>query len=47
MDRCNLVVFYDNSEEFRRFAIYKDGVIVRLSRVIPAWFSEQKFYEIT
>ena len=47
MDRCNLVVFYDNTEEFRRFAIYKDGVIVRLSRVIPAWFSEQKFYEIT
>ena len=37
---CNLVALYDNTEEFRRFAIYKDGVIVRKSHKIPEWFEK-------
>ena len=35
---CNLVALYDNTEEFRRFAIFKDGVLVRKSHKIPDWF---------
>lgn len=35
---CNLVALYDNTEEFRRFAIYKDGVLVRKSHRVPNWF---------
>ena len=37
---CDLVVLYDNSEKFRRFAIYKSGNIVRLSQNVPKWFSK-------
>ena len=35
---CNLVALYDNTEDFRRFAIYKDGVLVRKSHMCPEWF---------
>lgn len=38
LQECDLAVFYDNTEEFRRFAIYKNGKLVRLSRNIPEWF---------
>ena len=37
---CDLVVLYDNSEKFRRFAIYKSGNLVRLSHSEPKWFSK-------
>ena len=36
---CNLVAVYDNTEDFRRFAIYKDGSLVRLSHQVPGWFA--------
>lgn len=35
---CNLVAVYDNTTEFRRFAIYKDGSLVRKSHNVPDWF---------
>ena len=38
---CNLVAIYDNTIEFRRFAIYKDGCIVRESHNVPEWFSNR------
>lgn len=38
IDVCDLVALYDNTKAFRRFAIYKNGQIVRLSRNIPAWY---------
>jgi len=37
---CNLVALYDNTDEFRRFAIYKDGVLVRKSHLVPDWFEK-------
>ncbi len=37
---CNLVVLYDNTKELRRFAIYKDGVLVRKSHRVPDWFEK-------
>ena len=37
--KSTLYQLYDNSEKFRRFAIYKAGEIVRLSRNVPEWFS--------
>lgn len=35
---CDLVAFYDNTIEFRRFAIYKNGEPVRISHSVPLWY---------
>ena len=35
---CNLDSLYDNTKEFRRIAIYKDGLPVRVSHNVPDWF---------
>lgn len=40
IDKCKLIAFYDNTESFRRFAIYKDGSPIRLSKTIPIWFEK-------
>ena len=40
LGECDLVALYDNSEQFRRFAIYKNGNLVRLSQNVPKWFSK-------
>ena len=37
---CNLIAFYDNTEKFRRFAICKNGELVRVSHKVPEWFSK-------
>ena len=34
---CDLAAFYDNTEEFRRFAIFRNGEVVRLSQNLPKW----------
>lgn len=39
---CNLIAFYDNTECFRRFAICKNGELVRLSHNVPSWFAKVK-----
>ena len=36
---CDLTAFYDNTIEFRRFAIYKDGNPVRVSHNVPIWYT--------
>ena len=38
LNECNLIAFYDNTEIFRRFAIYKNGELVRVSHKVPSWF---------
>lgn len=38
LKECDLAVFYDNSNSFHRFAIFRRGKIVRLSQDIPQWF---------
>ena len=40
LKECNLVAFYDNTESFRRFAICKNGKLVRISHNVPEWFSK-------
>ena len=40
LKKCDLVALYDNSKQFRRFAIYKTGNLVRLSQNVPKWFSK-------
>lgn len=45
LPKCDLVAFYDNTIEFRRFAIYKNGNLVRLSHNTPIWY--KKFQEDT
>ena len=38
LPQCDLAAIYDNTEEFRRFAIYKSGKCVRQSNHIPKWY---------
>ena len=40
LNECDLAVFYDNTEEFRRFAVYKNGENVFLATKIPLWFQK-------
>lgn len=39
-DKCDLIVLYDNTEVFKRFAIYKNGDLYILSDQIPMWFEK-------
>lgn len=43
LSECDLTSFYDNTIEFRRFAIYKNGKLVRVSHEVPLWY--EKFIE--
>lgn len=38
LGKCDLVAFYDNTTEFRRFAIYKNGQPIRVSHNVPIWY---------
>lgn len=38
---CDIAAFYDNTENFRRIAIYKNGEFVRVSANVPEWFEEK------
>ena len=38
LPECDLAAFYDNTIEFRRFAIYKEGNLVRVSHNVPLWY---------
>ena len=40
LPESNLAVFYDNTIEFRRFAIYKNGKPVRVSHNVPKWYEK-------
>lgn len=40
LNEIDLAVFYDNTYQFRRFAIVKKGKIVRLSSRVPKWFEK-------
>ena len=35
---CNLVVLYDNTNAFNRFAIYQNGKLITISEEIPEWY---------
>ena len=38
LPESDLAVFYDNTIEFRRFAIYKNGKPIRISHNVPMWY---------
>ena len=40
LPESDLAVFYDNTIEFRRFAIYKNGNPVRVSHNVPKWYEK-------
>ena len=40
LNEIDLAVFYDNTYQFRRFAIVQKGKIVRLSSRVPKWFEK-------
>ena len=35
---CDLAMLYDNTESFRRFAIYRRGTAARISHSVPSWY---------
>lgn len=37
---CGLVALYDNTDAFRRFAIYKSGELAALSENVPSWYKK-------
>ena len=37
---CDLVVLYDNTESFNRFAIYQEGELCNLADSRPEWYNE-------
>ena len=39
-DKCDLIVLYDNTEVFNRFAIYKNGDLYIISDQVPMWFEK-------
>ncbi len=40
ISKCDLVSLCDNTQELRRFAIYKNGTLCRLSKQVPVWYNE-------
>ena len=38
LQKCGLAVFYDNTIAFYRFAIYKNGSLVRVSDNVSIWY---------
>lgn len=38
LQKCDLAAFYDNTTEFRRFAIYMNGCPFRVSHNVPNWY---------
>lgn len=38
LPQCDLAAIYDNTEEFRRFAIYMNGKCMRISSSVPKWY---------
>lgn len=38
---CDLAAFYDNTEVFRRFAIFRNGKAVRVSHNLPKWIERK------
>lgn len=39
-EKCDLIVLYDNTEAFNRFAIYKNGNLYITNDKIPQWFEK-------
>lgn len=39
--KCDLVALYDNTNQFRRFAIIKQGSVVVMSRNVPHWYKSR------
>lgn len=40
MNICDVVILYDNTEAFNRFAIFHNGETVMLSKELPDWYGK-------
>lgn len=40
LPKIDLTIFYDNTVEFRRFAIHKNGKPIRVSHSVPEWYKK-------
>ena len=37
---CDMAVMYDNTNSFQRFALYRDGILVKINdNKIPEWYT--------
>lgn len=40
LPKCDMTVLYDNTDCFQRFAIYQDGVLLKINEnKIPEWYT--------
>lgn len=39
-EKCDLIVFYDNTNVFNRFAVIKAGNLYVTSQEVPKWFDK-------
>lgn len=42
---ADITAIYDNTVSFRRFAIFRNGKLYRLSRTVPEWFNNSGIIE--
>lgn len=40
IETCDIVALYDNTVSFRRFAVFRNGTLVKLSHEVPQWFEK-------
>lgn len=40
LKKCDTVVLYDNTEEFKRFAVYQNGECVSIGDDVPEWYTK-------
>ena len=38
LNLCDMAIMYDNTESFRRFAVFENSVLVDCSDILPDWF---------
>lgn len=38
IDKCDQTILYDNTESFKRFALYQKGKLMNLSEIVPNWY---------
>lgn len=42
LNLCDMAIMYDNTESFRRFAVFENGVLVDCSDILPDWFENME-----
>ena len=43
LPKCDIATFYDNTQQFVRFAVYENGKFIWISKDVPKWFQEKVY----